>query len=1226
MNAIRRYLVTTLMFVITINTSSTIAQCSEYFGLLTQGGDYKIGAIFRTDGNGADFQIVYSFKDKAGGTYPEGKLCLGPGGKYYGITRSGGEFDDGVIFEWDPVSNIVTKKADFNRTENGSNPQRYMIPEDNGKFIGLANGGINDNGIIYEWDPVTNEILKKFEFNDTLYQNSSSRNLIKANNGKFYGYKNFGSMFFEELFEWDPASNAYTKRVHFSLRYGYRQPCGSLMQADNGKLYGITSGLGDSADYIFELDPVTNRFSKKAYINVPYHRPCSNIIQAENGKIYGLLEGSYGIVFEWDTNSDTIIQKFRSSELGIINIGHRAYDMIKGNNGKILGYYDRSFEDPDYVIYKWDPVAINLNIKKINGIPTGVLTENRSASSCTTVSACHSFLSPSGKYLWTRSGIFRDTLQNYTGNDSVITVNLNITHVDASVENFDGSLIADNPDANYQWLDCNDSYRPIAGERGYFFTPSKAGSYALKITKNGCTDTSKCIPASCQNTCINLSDGLVANYPFKGNTNDESGNKHHGTDHGAVFVYDRFGNPNQACEMSGEPNNLSFAGTELPVPDLTISAWFKIRDTNYDTVLFLNNRILGMCLRVVDRKFQAELIVNDRSIILADHEGIFEIDPEHPQFDLLILSYNGSEVTLQINNRVVDSQSLEASSLPFTFPATLKNDIRFSLRGVVDDIRIYNRMLNSREIDALNNERVISAPLLSTDSVSDEGRYSASVFITVDHNVIPLSNKLGFLLSTSPDPDLASCSSFISNEPMNTGKHQYRIRVYGLVPNTRYHIWSFTTGNSGINLGNELIFKTLMPFNFGSVTDVEGNIYKTVSINNRNWMAENLKTTKYDDGSPIPHVKGYEWSNVTSGAYCWYDNDDANKNKYGALYNYFTVTDNHKLCPSGWHIPTPAEWASLPYSYDCETYLMRTVNCHGCSLRAAGSQDWKFSTGTDETGFSALPGGKRRANSQWEFQEDHVRSYFWESNGNPFTLSYNGDESYGSASYNNGYSVRCIEDQEVNIFTPEQDIVGNSVFDIPVYAVGLPQGEVLSYRFDLNYINENLRYQGFTTKGTLSSAGNITGIPSETGLSVAWVGQIPLADSGILIKLRFRALESGTFTPTLSNFVVNEDTVRNIKNGTILVDIDTTGQVLPTESQKVTKKTIEIYPNPVNTILYFRNLKGATSVIIFDLQGRKVLEKAVANDQIDVSNLPEGFYTIRISDKKIVMNKKLIRH
>ena len=100
-------------------------------------------------------------------------------------------------------------------------------------------------------------------------------------------------------------------------------------------------------------------------------------------------------------------------------------------------------------------------------------------------------------------------------------------------------------------------------------------------------------------------------------------------------------------------------------------------------------------------------------------------------------------------------------------------------------------------------------------------------------------------------------------------------------------------------------------FSEETVTDTDGNVYKTVKIGDHIWMAENLKTTKYNDGTPIANVTNTStWSNLSSGAYCWYDNNATYQYKYGALYNWFSVNTG-KLAPKGWHVPSKVEFESL---------------------------------------------------------------------------------------------------------------------------------------------------------------------------------------------------------------------------------------------------------------------------------------------------------------------------
>ena len=139
------------------------------------------------------------------------------------------------------------------------------------------------------------------------------------------------------------------------------------------------------------------------------------------------------------------------------------------------------------------------------------------------------------------------------------------------------------------------------------------------------------------------------------------------------------------------------------------------------------------------------------------------------------------------------------------------------------------------------------------------------------------------------------------------------------------------------------------------VTDAEGNIYKTVKIGDQIWMAENLKTTKYNDGKEIPEITdGTMWAGLKAGAYCWYQNyQSSNKNTYGAIYNGYAVSTGN-LCPTGWHVPELADWQMLrEFSGDTIT--------GGGKLKEVGIIHWLTpNKGADNSsGFTALPAGIR---------------------------------------------------------------------------------------------------------------------------------------------------------------------------------------------------------------------------------------------------------------------------
>jgi uncharacterized protein (TIGR02145 family) len=194
------------------------------------------------------------------------------------------------------------------------------------------------------------------------------------------------------------------------------------------------------------------------------------------------------------------------------------------------------------------------------------------------------------------------------------------------------------------------------------------------------------------------------------------------------------------------------------------------------------------------------------------------------------------------------------------------------------------------------------------------------------------------------------------------------------------------------------------------VTDIDGNTYKTVKIGTQIWMAENLKTTKLNDGSDIPLVTvSQDWKDLITSAYCWYNNDEiSNSDPYGALYNCYTVTSG-KLCPTGWHIPAIEEMQLL-----CG-FLGDTLKGGG-KLKESGTAHWLFpNTGaTNSTGFFALPAGIRYF--EGSFTAIQHFTGFWSSteagsDEASFLSLYYGDATVkiNNTSKNQGLSIRCIK-------------------------------------------------------------------------------------------------------------------------------------------------------------------------------------------------------------------------
>ena len=198
-----------------------------------------------------------------------------------------------------------------------------------------------------------------------------------------------------------------------------------------------------------------------------------------------------------------------------------------------------------------------------------------------------------------------------------------------------------------------------------------------------------------------------------------------------------------------------------------------------------------------------------------------------------------------------------------------------------------------------------------------------------------------------------------------------------------------------------------------TVKDIDGNVYKTVTIGEQVWMKENLKTTKYNNGTEIPLVTDANvWKALTTPAYCWYANDEAtNKNVYGALYNWYTANTGI-LCPTGWHLPWDGQWALLTYNLGGESIA-------GRKLKETGTTHWEINTGaTNESGFSALHGGYR--DYEYDFTRFHFYGsccFWWSSTEHSISDAYSQNLYFNSDFikrdiYNkkNGFSIRCVKD------------------------------------------------------------------------------------------------------------------------------------------------------------------------------------------------------------------------
>lgn len=211
------------------------------------------------------------------------------------------------------------------------------------------------------------------------------------------------------------------------------------------------------------------------------------------------------------------------------------------------------------------------------------------------------------------------------------------------------------------------------------------------------------------------------------------------------------------------------------------------------------------------------------------------------------------------------------------------------------------------------------------------------------------------------------------------------------------------TTNGGNNINNP---------STGTVIDVDGNVYNTIVIGTQEWMTENLRTTKYCNGDPVPNVTdSSQWNSLSTGAWVFYNNNSQYENPYGKLYNWYSVSDVRNICPCSWHVPTHTEWNVL-------INYLGGDSLAGGKMKSIGTQLWLYPNinATNESGFSGIPGGYLIASGSFNFVG--AGGYWWSSTeitpGLAWSsfLLYNSGIAYinGSSNMKNGASIRCIKD------------------------------------------------------------------------------------------------------------------------------------------------------------------------------------------------------------------------
>jgi uncharacterized repeat protein (TIGR03803 family) len=342
-------------------------------GSLVQASDGKLYGMTSQGGTSGNNGVIFSYNPSTGiyaklkdfnysnGTYPLGSLIQANNGKLYGMTQGGGSSAQGVIFSYEPSTGIFIKVKDFNVSD-GTNPDGSFVQASNGKLYGMTvQGGSGGYGVIFSYDPSTGIYTKLKDFNNSDGATPID-SLIQASDEKLYGMTNQGgSSGFGVVFSYDLSTDIYTKLKDFNISDG-TLPYGSLLQASDGKLYGMTNQGGtNGVGVVFSYTPSTDTYVKLKDFNfTDGGYPTGNLVQSSDGKLYGMADsggiGRYGVVFSYNPSTSfyTKLKDFTNSDGAIIYGG-----LVQTSNGQLYGMTSQGGSSGQGVIFAYNPTTDN---------------------------------------------------------------------------------------------------------------------------------------------------------------------------------------------------------------------------------------------------------------------------------------------------------------------------------------------------------------------------------------------------------------------------------------------------------------------------------------------------------------------------------------------------------------------------------------------------------------------------------------------------------------------------------------------------------------------------------------------------------------------------------------------------------------------------------------------------------------------------------------------------
>lgn len=329
-----------LLSITLFSVIASSAQTYEYWGVSQQGGTNGRGTIYKTDSAGHNVQVLHNFLN---GDKPAGSLFQASNGKLYGTTAFGGTNDLGTLFTFDPITSTFTNIVDLDATT-GTGPRGSFMQASNGLlYTTTFEGGQYGRGTVIELDPSNDSFNVRHDFGSTSNhpRNPFAGQLIE-NNGKLYGNSRRGGIYNDgTIYSFDLTSYSVTKLHDLSDATEGSEPFNSLFEASNGIFYGMTFKGGPTDDgVIFAYDPVADTFAVQEYFintNGIGTNPQGSLVEAQDGKLYGFTSAG-GTLFSFDMSTTDVTM--------VKTIGDVRGNILIASNGHLYGstYIGQKFE------------------------------------------------------------------------------------------------------------------------------------------------------------------------------------------------------------------------------------------------------------------------------------------------------------------------------------------------------------------------------------------------------------------------------------------------------------------------------------------------------------------------------------------------------------------------------------------------------------------------------------------------------------------------------------------------------------------------------------------------------------------------------------------------------------------------------------------------------------------------------------------------------------------